>query len=66
LSRAAFNLENNDIKAAVTELNQIKDSISVALLQDWKAKAENRLTAEQAANVLHAHAIIQHKKYGGL
>lgn len=48
LSRAAFHLDNSDIKTAVAELNQIKDPISVALLQDWKTKAENRLTADQA------------------
>jgi len=50
----------------VRELAQIKDPLSIALLQDWKTKAENRLTAVQAADVLHAHAIIKHKKYGGL
>jgi hypothetical protein len=52
LSRAAFHLDNNDIKTAVTELNQIKDPISIALLQDWKTKAENRLTADQAGKFM--------------
>ena len=65
LSRAAHNLTANDLKSAMKELQGIKDPVSLALIADWKTKAENRVMADQAAALLHAHAIIKHTKFGG-
>lgn len=62
LSRVAFTLQSNDLKAALAELQTINDPASKSLMADWCKKANSRLVAEQAVKTLQSQSIVMHSR----
>jgi mitofilin len=56
LSRAALNLENGDLRKAVSELSQI-DGLPAEAVSDWMAEAKNRLLVDQAIQLVDTQCI---------
>ena len=59
LSRSAFLLEQDDLNGAVKELNHLQGYPKV-LLNDWETSAKNRMTTEEAVQLLRIGSAARH------